>query len=137
MVVLVTGDRNWRDGDMIRTALWNHFNDTLIHGDARGADRIAAGIAERRGMSVIPFPAKWDEHGKAAGPIRNEEMLQALLKARERGRPVTVHAFHDDLEASKGTADMVHRARRAGFDVHVHTHGLRDTPGGRTDGAGP
>ena len=51
-------------------------------------------------------------HGKAAGPIRNREMLRD-------GGPEMVAAFHTDLSQSKGTLDMVRIARSAGVPVKV------------------
>ena len=85
----------------------------VIHGAARGADTIAADLAKGMGMKVLPFPAKWDRYGRAAGPIRNRQMLW-------EGHPDVVHAFHTDLEASNGTADMVKQAEKAGIPVVIH-----------------
>ena len=50
----------------------------LVHGDCpTGLDRLAARIADSRGWpKSIAEPAKWDVHGKRAGPIRNSLMLQ-------------------------------------------------------------
>lgn len=48
--------------------------DEVVSGTARGADQAGEAWAEREGLPVERFPADWDEHGKAAGPIRNEEM---------------------------------------------------------------
>lgn len=50
MVVLACGDRNWCDYDIIREELRKLPRNTLVvHGDCRGADRIA-------GM----LPGSWD-----------------------------------------------------------------------------
>ena len=64
---------------------------------------------------VRAFPAKWNEHGKAAGPIRNQQMLT-------EGKPDLVIAFNDYLPNSKGTLDMVTRARRAGVAIEIIEH---------------
>jgi hypothetical protein len=58
------------------------------------------------GVPVSAHPADWFSHGKAAGPIRNQEML--AMEA-----PALVVAF----PGGRGTADMVRRARKAGVDV--------------------
>lgn len=64
----------------------------------------------------LPFPADWNRHHKAAGPIRNRVMLEELNKSQEK----LVLAFHDDLAASKGTADMCRISRKADVKViHV------------------
>ena len=71
----------------------------LIHGAALGADSLAAWWAEKRGIAVRAFPTAWDLHDKAAGPMRNQQML-------DEGRPDIVVAF----PGGRGTADMVERA---------------------------
>jgi acyl-CoA synthetase (NDP forming) len=55
---------------------------------------------------VTSFPANWKKHGKSAGPIRNQLMLDV-------GKPDLVIAF----PGGSGTADMIRRARKAGVPV--------------------
>lgn len=88
-----------------------HGRPTLvIEGEARGADTMAAHWARTLGIEVAAFPANWDDHGRAAGPIRNKQML-------DEGRPDAVIAFSTDLANSRGTANMVRQARAAGVPV--------------------
>lgn len=47
----------------------------VIHGNARGGDRIAALSASRHGSEVVACDADWETYGKRAGFIRNLEML--------------------------------------------------------------
>jgi hypothetical protein len=118
--VLICGDRNWDDEWIIQSIVWGacctgHEEpcDTIIQGNARGADRMAAAACEGYDdINVDDFLANWAEHGKAAGPIRNQRML-------DEGKPDVVVAFHDSLATSKGTADMVRRAVKAGLPVYV------------------
>ena len=63
-------------------------------------------------MTCKVFPADWKKWGKAAGPIRNREML---LYAKERA-PVIV-AFWNGI--SSGTRDMIEQAENAGVEVHI------------------
>ena len=114
--ILVCGDRKWTDEWAIRRELWRRMESepTIIHGAARGADSIAGEIAGRLGLAVLAFPAQWEKYGKAAGPIRNKQML-------DEGKPNLVLAFHKNLAASKGTADMVRQARKRGIPVEVFT----------------
>ena len=112
MIVLVCGSRDWTDEGLIAQWLGElPPNTTVLHGDCRGADRIAAKVAKRLGLKVRAFPADWERHGKAAGPLRNRAML-------DEG-PALVLAFHEDLERSKGTRDCVEEARRRGITVEV------------------
>lgn len=62
--------------------------------------------ARKRGLTNRKFPANWDAHGRAAGAIRNKQMLL-------EGKPDLVIAF----PGGRGTADMVRRAQEAGVVV--------------------
>lgn len=85
--------------------------DTVIHGDAPGADFIAGKLAEdRKDLFVDPHPAKWDLYGKSAGPKRNIEMLNL--------RPDRVYAF--PKPDSVGTYHTIKEAQRMG--IHVITY---------------
>lgn len=111
--ILVCGSRGWRDGDLIQATLRDHIvgsptSYTLIHGNANGADRMAGYLGAAWGMRVISFPADWDKHGRAAGPIRNQQML-------DEGKPSLVLAFN---LGTPGTNDMISRAKKAGIEVH-------------------
>lgn len=117
MRVLVCGSRDWTD----RNAIWCVLNGyradglpmTVIHGSARGADSIAGYWATVNGVDFQQFMADWKQHGKAAGPIRNAQMLA-------NGEPDVVWAFvTKPLERSRGTADMVSRAVKAGIPAYV------------------
>jgi len=112
--LLVSGDRDWTAVEPIRTLLESCAHDTvIIHGMARGADSIANKEAWRLGLRVDPYPADWRRYKRAAGPIRNTQMLQ-------EGRPTEVHAFHDNLAHSTGTRDMVTKALAAELPVWLH-----------------
>lgn len=114
--VLICGDRDWNHYEVILNVLRKvpHV-DCVIEGEARGADLLGYLAAAQLGIDVMPFPADWAKYGRAAGPIRNQEMI-------DKGRPTLVLAFHDDLDHSKGTADMIARARRAGIEVRIFDH---------------
>lgn len=120
MRLLICGDRNWNKYDMIPMALRRiHENihiECVIEGEARGADSMGRLAAEQMGIPVRKYPADWETHGRSAGPIRNQKMLS-------HGRPDAVMAFHDNLENSKGTKDMVTRATRAKIPVWVSQQG--------------
>src|SRR3990167_4440494 len=112
MKILVCGSREWTNEAMIRQALtrFSPKTTTVIHGAARGADRIAGKVANELGFIVRAFPANWEKFGKAAGMIRNQQML-------DEGKPDLVLAFHEDITNSKGTGNMVQRAREAKIPV--------------------
>ena len=116
MKILVTGSRDWTDRETIYNELikcaYTNLPHTLIHGACKGADTIAGDVAKSLGWKVIPFPAHWEILGNAAGPSRNQYMVDT--------GPNLVLAFHDDLEGeSTGAKDCVRRARVAGIPVKV------------------
>lgn len=82
---------------------------TIFSGQAKGADRLGEICATRNGITVRQFPADWDKHGKKAGILRNQEMLDA-------GASHLV-AFWD--KSSRGTKDMIDRATKAGIVVRI------------------
>ena len=47
----------------------------VISGKAPGADTLGEKWAHMNNVPVVPFPADWSKHGRAAGPIRNQQML--------------------------------------------------------------
>lgn len=69
-------------------------------------------LATLMDMSVLEFPADWKKYGRAAGPIRNTEMLV-------KGKPDLVIAFHYNLDRSKGTKDMIQQSLNHGVDVII------------------
>lgn len=115
--VLMCGDRNWWDqGPILRELEWlvevHGKNELLIiHGGAPGADTLAGILASTMSVHVARVDALWATRYKSAGPQRNATML-AL-------EPHKVIAFHEDISKSKGTADMVKRARKAPWNPIV------------------
>ena len=121
--ILCCGDRNWKDKQaielMIKNRLAEYQIETIIEGEARGADKLSAEVAKELGISVLPFSADWSKYGRAAGIIRNQQML-------DEGRPDSVLAFHDDIKKSKGTKDMTRRAVKAEIPVSLVYHDGQD-----------
>lgn len=142
MRVLICGDRDWprtHEGPIaaLVSGVYAAYGPevTLIQGGARGVDAIAKRYAdlladEDARVTSLTFPAAWDVHDreghskvpcrcpngqatcKAAGPRRNQQML-------DEGQPQVVFAFHDYIENSRGTRDMVQRADQADVPCYV------------------
>lgn len=110
--VLVCGSRDWHRADLVREKLRQlPRGTTVIHGGARGADRMAGTIADAYGFDVQVYPAEWSRYGRAAGPVRNRLMLEQ--------KPDLVIAFQKNRSA--GTQHMIDIALRAGVQVDVVT----------------
>lgn len=109
MRVLVCGGRDYADRDALFAAMDRLDRrrpvSVVIHGAAPGADALAAEWARERGCVIVAYPADW-ARGRAAGPLRNQRMI-------DDGRPDGVVAF----PGRRGTADMVRRALAAGLKV--------------------
>ena len=114
--VLVCGGREFDDQslvDAVLDALFAQCNGSMMvmHGSASGADACAhawafAKRAVGAQVGVSWWAADWKRHGRAAGPIRNQTML-------DEGRPQLVVAF----PGGRGTADMVAKSRASGLHL--------------------
>lgn len=108
--VLVCGGRDYDDLGHVWSQLDAHHGMVgiacVLHGGATGADALAESWAVSNRVGRHRFPALWEKHGRAAGPIRNQRML-------DEGKPDLVIAF----PGGAGTADMVRRAIEAGVKV--------------------
>ena len=112
--LLVTGSRHWRNVPVVESELgawWDEVgrdrDAVLVHGSAAGLDSIAATVWQQWGLPVEPHPANWRRYGRAAGPNRNQEMV-------DLGADVCL-AF--PLGESRGTRDCMRRASEAGIPV--------------------
>ena len=80
----------------------------LLHGGARGADRLIEQAARSLAWPVEVIPAEWGRYGRAAGPLRNGLMLRrALEQAAPSQASVLVVAF----PGAAGTASLVRQTR--------------------------
>lgn len=108
MKILVCGGRDFKDWALLEKILDQYLERVphIIHGDAKGADSLSDNWAYLNNLPCTRYPALWKKHGKAAGPIRNQQML-------DESDPDLVIAFPGGV----GTADMISRARKASVPV--------------------
>jgi len=107
MKLAIVGSRTFDDYGMLACKIHNHFYlvqiREIISGGANGADSLAKKYARQHlNIKYTEFPADWNKHGKAAGFIRNQQIVDACD---------TVLAFWDGKSA--GTKDTIERAKRA------------------------
>lgn len=115
MKIIVAGTRSITDYAVVERAIrmaelergWSV--DEIVSGNARGVDSQAESYAQRNQIRLRTFPADWDSHSDAAGPIRNRSMAE----------------FADALVAvwggeSKGTLNMIETAKQKNLQVYRH-----------------
>jgi len=112
MRIAVTGGRDLKNWQQICDELdvQISYGDQMIVGDCpTGLDLIASvWFYAKYGMVPGVFKADWDKHGKAAGPMRNRDMMTD-------GEPDLLVAF----PGGRGTASAVREAKKAGVEVYV------------------
>ncbi len=109
MLIIVCGGRDYLDArrvnDVLDALRLEIGEFTVIEGGATGADHCAQLWALARKVPLKTVHADWNAHGRAAGPIRNKQML-------ELGAQLVI-AF----PGGRGTANMMKQARAAGVAV--------------------
>ena len=113
MRTIIAGSRTITDPKVIEEAIAaSGFAITeVVCGGAAGVDTLGKDWATLRGIPVKMFPADWDAHGKAAGPIRNEEMAKYADQAI---------CIFDVQAENKGTKNMSKTARANNKPVYSH-----------------
>ena len=76
MKLLICGSRGWKDYHAIRDCVDKKHPALVIHGGAQGADPMADRAAKELGIPTARFDANWQFHGRCAGAIRNQQMLE-------------------------------------------------------------
>lgn len=109
--VLVCGGRDYHDKDFLFSTLdafhLEHKFTLLIQGGARGADNLVKIWAFYKKIPSLEFPANWVMYGKAAGQIRNQQMLV-------EGKPNLLIAFPGGI----GTKNMIFQAKAASIPIY-------------------
>ena len=112
MRVIVCGGRDYQDEKHVFEVLndldKHHKISIIVTGGARGADSLAQYWAHSKGIPVKTYYANWNALGKAAGPIRNQRMID-----ESHVDDVILVAF----PGGRGTADMIRRAKAALIEV--------------------
>lgn len=102
--VAIVGSRDFPRPDWVKSYVARMPDGwTVVSGGARGVDTWAEDAARARGLAVEVFPANWERHGKAAGPLRNRQIVDAAD---------WVVAFWDGR--SRGTASTMALAKACG-----------------------
>lgn len=116
MKVIIAGSRDCDDYFEVKQAIrMSGFNITeVVSGCCRGVDRLGERWAKDSNLPVKSFPADWNKHGKAAGPIRNRQMAEYVGSA---GGLIAIVS-----KESKGTKDMIRVAKI--YDLKIFAYDL-------------
>ena len=111
--VIIAGGRHLTNRALVEAAVAasGFLITEEVCGGADGIDEIGRQIAVEKGVPVKMFPADWNKHGRAAGPIRNGQMAEyadALI------------AIPDSIRGSPGTHNMIDVMRMLKKPVYVH-----------------
>lgn len=116
--VIIAGGRNFSNVMLFRNTIRKYLSDIedeieIVSGGCSGADTMGEWFAEDNDLKLTVFEADWDKYGKAAGPIRNEQMAKY---AAESDRGILI-AF--PIGKSPGTRNMIKLANQYGLEVYV------------------
>ncbi len=115
--LLIAGSRDFEDWETFEKVTREYIDGderftVIVEGGANGADNMAKRYGVQNGMTVAEIRADWKRYGRAAGPKRNDEMIQ-LIKEKNG----TALYFWDGQ--SKGTKQCIESARRKGVPVTI------------------
>ncbi len=115
MKIVIGGCRNFEDYavfcDFVSACLENEAKQhaiTILSGHCAGVDQMAERYAKEHGLDLEIFPADWAKYGRAAGPMRNREMVK---------QADGVIAFWDGK--SKGTASLLGYADKLNKQIYL------------------
>lgn len=128
-------DANANDTSVLIDANWLPLDIKVVSGGARGVDTVAIDWAVSNYCQYREYLADWKRHKNAAGPIRNQLILDSEVP--KAGYDENYKTIIDDAEriknthviafpGGKGTADMVRRSKARGlhvieFSMHDYT----------------
>ncbi len=113
-LLCITGERETNKFyPLIKRLLLEYKPEKVIFGDCSGVDTDARQICDENKIPYEVFPANWVLHKKAAGPIRNQQMINA--------KPDLVLAFHSDIKKSRGTRNTILLAKRHNIRYELYS----------------
>lgn len=108
MKTAVIGSRTFNNQKKLFEVLSKHNISLVISGGAKGADKLAESYADVSNIEKLIFLPDWGKHRKAAGFIRNKDIIE---------NAELVIAFWDGV--SKGTKHSIDLAVSLGKKVII------------------
>ena len=112
MNIAIIGSRNFSNYSYMKENILNNIDvreiDNIVSGGARGADSLGEQFAKEFNINTIIFKPDWNKYGKAAGMIRNTDIINNCD---------IVFAF--PIGESKGTYDSIKKAKKFNKKIYV------------------
>ena len=91
MIVICTGGCDFEDKNFVSLELSKclvKYGDwfQVFVGDSQGVDKFVREWCEEYEVKYTVFNAQWNMHGKPAGPIRNQTMVDAAIHIAPTGK---------------------------------------------------
>ncbi len=137
MILLISGSRSIDDTEIFKRAVHefmlskygegyplplNTVIDEIVSGNAKGVDAAAERFAKKQGIDLAMFPANWEKNGKAAGPIRNEQMAKygLIMQNAYQGMDLHLLAIPYPEAVGGGTNHMITTCKNKGIPTFVY-----------------
>ncbi len=113
MRIVVAGCRDYDNYEEAEAYIDQHIKNikekiVVVSGGCRGADRCGERYAERHGLLTEKYLPNWERYGRAAGPIRNREMVKNCD---------IILCFRDGK--SRGTNSLIRLAKQLKRPIHI------------------
>lgn len=113
--LIIAGSRTFQNYDLLELEVKRFIYEnkiilpvSIVSGKAQGADSLGEKFAKKYNFPIIEMSANWNEYGKVAGPIRNEEMAKI-------SDACIVFIEHQ----SKGSLNMIENAKKYNLILKV------------------
>lgn len=124
MKLLICGGRHFCDYNLLESyvdklleELSVNFDDVeIISGGCTGADALGELYADRHNIPVTRFKPDWAAFGKAAGPIRNADMINYINSFDDKA----VVAFAS--QNSRGTLNTISLAKKLNIPTYIYNY---------------
>ena len=113
--LLLTGDKNWTNKEIINDILSNYDPEkyTIFVREGRGS-RLIQTLARRKQFRTISIKALWDKYGNKAGLIRNDHIIK-------QQRPEKVYCFHNWIEYGNGIDHLIKLCKIEEVPVNIYS----------------
>lgn len=130
MKTIIAGSRSIHHMHILKEAIKIAEKDkgikitSVLSGRAMGADTLGEQWATENGIPVQFFPAQWSDHGKAAGFMRNREMVKVADAAIFLWDGISRGTQHCMAEAEKKGIKVMMIQVRVGINARARLKGL-------------